>query len=217
MTLSALYTFGSLVFAVSSHVIPSFSKRRVLPAPISFAPSENFEGIDGSWNTFAIRAGNPAQVSRVLVSTTSQQTWVVDARGCQPNDNVCAQSRGGLFVSNKSTTWQEQGFYKLYIEKKLGFDGVGMFGYDTVALGYLGEGGPSLQHQILGAFAVPDFWFGHFGVHPKTTNFTDLSDNVPSYMSTLKSQSLIPSVSWGYTQGASYRMDYTEGDIGEIN
>jgi len=185
------------------------SKRtNIIPAPISVPPTENWEGIDGEWNTFAVRVGDPPQFSRVLISTTSQQTWVVDPRGCPSNDTrtpSCTNSRGGVFSSNKSSTWAEEGIYYLGIEKTLELSGMGRYGYDQMALGYLGQGGPLLKHQVIGAIATEDFWFGHFGLHPKTTNFTSLLDNIPSFMSTLRTQNLIPSVSWGYTQGALYR------------
>jgi hypothetical protein len=208
MMLFALYALGILAAVVDCLAAAPLSKTRtVIPPPISITPAENWEGIDGDWNTFAIRVGNPAEVVRVLVSTTSQVVWVVDPRACVfvTDKNTCADSRGGLFYSNISTTWQEEGLFDLYIDRNLNLTGNGMFGYDSVALGYLGQGGPNLQHQIVGSIAVEDFWFGHFGLHPKTTNFTDLSENVPSFMSTLKAQNLIPSVSWGYTQGAPYR------------
>jgi hypothetical protein len=208
MVLSALYAFGVLVVLGNRvKAVPSIERRATIPAPISLTPAENWEGIDGSWNTFAIRIGDPQQVVRVLISTTSQQTWVIDPLACTyaADKNACTDSRGDLFSRNKSTTWQEEGLYDLYIEHNLYLSGNADFGFDSVALGYLGQGGPNLKHQIVGALAVEDFWLGHFGIHPKSTNFTDLGDNVPSYMSTLKSQNLLPSVSWGYTQGAPYR------------
>lgn len=40
---------------------------------------------------------------------------------------------------------------------------------------------------------------------PKPTNFTDFDTPQSSFMSTLRSQSLIPSLSYGYTAGAHYR------------
>jgi hypothetical protein len=207
MMLFAFYAIFFLAVGANCLVMAPLNKRRTIPPPLSITPSENWEGIDGDWNTFVIRVGNPAQVVRVLVSTTSQVVWVIAPRAClyETDKNTCGGLRGGLFYSNKSSTWQEEGIFDLYIEHQLNMTGTGLFGYDSVALGYVGQGGPSLQHQVVGNVAVEDFWFGHFGLHPKTTNFTDLSDNVPSYMSTLRAQNLIPSVSWGYTQGASYR------------
>ncbi|KAF1982738.1 acid protease, partial [Aulographum hederae CBS 113979] len=173
------------------------------PAPIAFAPDQNWEGIDGTWNTFTIGTGTPPQYTRVLISTTSQQTWVVLPAGC-PGDPACFP-RGYSFNYSLSQTWDPIGTYDFYIEKQLGYEGNAAYGYDTVSLGGYGEGGPSLPNMTVGAFAVESFWFGHFGLHPKPTNFTNFTDGSPSYMHTLKEQDIIPSVSFAYTAGAQYR------------
>lgn len=52
------------------------------PAPISFAPSQEWRGNDGSWSTFVVRIGSPEQVFEVLISTTSQEIWVVGVGRC---------------------------------------------------------------------------------------------------------------------------------------
>ena len=49
-----------------------------------------------------------------------------------------------------------------------------------------------------------NFMFGILGLGPGTTNFDDFNDPQPSFMWTLKNQSLIPSLSYGYYAGASY-------------
>lgn len=46
---------------------------------------------------------------------------------------------------------------------------------------------------------------GVFGLGPIPTNFSDFNDPQPSYMYSIKNQSLIPSLSYGYTAGAPYR------------
>lgn len=186
------------------------SRTNTVPAPLSIAPAENWEGFDGQWNTFALRVGTPAQVIRVYISTASQQTWVVAPIGCTGwNQTECDSRRGSDFNSNFSSTWTEQGKYELWIESNLGFDkpeDVGLFGYDTVGLGYQGEGGPTLDKQVVGAISTYDFFYGHFGINPKPTNWTaDFSDPYPSYITSLKNESQIPSVSWAYTAGAQYR------------
>ncbi|KAF2399499.1 acid protease [Trichodelitschia bisporula] len=179
-----------------------------LPPPISFAPAQNWEGINGQWNTFALRIGSPEQVVRVYVSTASQQTWVVDPRGCPddtPTNTTCTDSRGETFDLNKSKTWRPQGLYDLWIEGNLDLYGNGEYGFDTVGLGYPGEGGPVMTGQIVGAIATPDFNYGHLGINPKSTNFTNFTTQSPSFITSLKERNLIPSVSWGYTAGAAYR------------
>jgi hypothetical protein len=155
-----------------------------------------------------LRIGSPEQTVRVIISTASQQIWAVDPRGCNPDDNTttnCPDARGTTFNYETSTTWKPQGLYDLWIEQNLGLQGNAEYGFDTVGLGYPGESGVTLKDQTVGALATPQFYFGHFGINPKPTNFTNYTSQSPSFMTTLKEQSLIPSVSWGYTAGAIYR------------
>lgn len=198
---------------------PSLADDKNLPAPISVAPDQNWEGIDGSWNTFSLRVGTPYQPVHVFVSTASQQTWTVAKYACMHSqtdpatntttvkqDTDCYDSRGWTFDSNTSTSWRYNGFYQLWIEKNLDLAGNGQYGWDTVGLGLPGEEGPTLTNTTVGTIISSDFWLGHFGVNPKPTNFTNFTDPSPSYMSLLFEQNQIPSVSFGYTAGAQYRM-----------
>jgi len=194
-----------------------------LPAPITVAPDQDWEGIDGKWNTFSLRVGTPYQPVHVFVSTASQQTWVVNKLACLYNetdqatnttfetqDTDCYNGRGWTFNSSDSTSWDYNGFYQLWIEKNLELAGNGRYGWDTVGLGLPGEEGPTLLNTTVGTIITSDFWLGHFGVNPKPTNFTNFTDPSPSYMSLLFDQKHIPSVSFGYTAGAQYRTSMHE-------
>ena len=151
--------------------------------------------------------GTPSQNVEVLISTASDQTWVVVGLGCTFNSppSDCASLRGNLYNPNVSSTWTEIDIYVLNLESNLNYTGNGEFGFDTVALGWQGSGGPNLTHQIVGGIADTDFFLGYFGLTPRPTNFTTFNDPHPSYLHNLKNQSLIPSESWGYTAGAHYR------------
>ena len=143
---------------------------------------------------------------RVFASWMSYQTWTVHPRGCQGvNISDCEASRGGFLTTNQSSTWDDVGLYAFEIETNLGMTGNGYFGYDVVGLGGIGEQGPTLQNTTVGNFAVTDYWIGYFGLNPKPTNWTSFENGATSYMTQLKQQSLIPSVSFGYTAGAPYR------------
>jgi hypothetical protein len=188
-----------------------------VPAPLSLQPSQNWEGIDGSWNTFPLRIGTPEQYTRALISTASQQTWAVFEKACMVNqtdpdngsrlvlDRTCYEDRGRTFNMSTSTTWKNIGFFQLWLEKNLGLWGNGKYGYDTVGLGYTANEGPTIKNTTVGALITENFWLGHFGLNPKPTNFSAFSDPSPSYMTYLFEQAKIPSVSWGYTAGAQYR------------
>ena len=129
-------------------------------------------------------------------------------QGCPSGDSSCPEERGDLFNNATSSTWKAQGYYHLILEENLGIDGVGYFGNDTVGLGIQGSGGPTLENQVVGGIATENYYLGVLGVNPKPINFTSLDEGQPSYISSLKEQSLIPSVSFGYTAGAQYSMSF---------
>ncbi|EMC92474.1 hypothetical protein BAUCODRAFT_78428 [Baudoinia panamericana UAMH 10762] len=178
-----------------------------LPSPIAFAPDQNWDGIDGSWSTFTLRIGTPAQYVRTFVSFAAYQTWAVLPQGCQSASdyNGCMSARGGVYNQSASSTFENIGIYDLWIEENLGLIGNAIFGYDAVGLGGNGENGPTLKNTTVGGLAVPTFYLGVFGVNPKPTNWTSFNDPAPSYMTQLKEEKLIASVSASYTAGAPYR------------
>lgn len=173
------------------------------------------DGNDGPWSTFNIHLGNPQQVARVLVSTTVGETWVISANstqgGCIKTDpSSCNWDRGVLYNMNKSTTWQDQGIFALGDEVNLpDYDGpfdVGDYGFDSLGLGLPGSGGLTLDNMVVSALATKDFFIGNLGLNPAPTNLSEnFDDPRPSFLSSLKSQGHIPSLSYGYSAGNQYR------------
>ena len=93
------------------------------------------------------------------------------------------------------------------LEANLGYSDTAAWGFDTVALGFSDAfGGPKLENQVIATFANDDYFIGTFGLNQQPTNFTNLTSPHPSFLTTLKAKNLIPSLSWGYTAGARYRM-----------
>jgi hypothetical protein len=201
---SFLSRCGAYAYAIDVLEPRDTKNNASLPDPFSFSPSQYWDGIDGQWNTFDLRVGTPSQWVRVLASTASQQTWTVFKQAC--TDTTCFDSRGRTYYNNDSSTWHDRGYYQLWLEKNLNFTGNGLFGYDTVGLGLPGYEGPTLLNTTVGELVSKDFWLGHFGLNAKPTNFTAFEEPSPSYMSYLFQQNLIPSMSFGYTAGAQYRM-----------
>lgn len=120
-----------------------------------------------------IQVGTPAQNVKTLISTAGYQTWAVLPQGCTSSDPpTCGISRGGEFRPNKSTTWvannvTSKGIFSLGLELNLGYAGNnGEYGYDTVALGWQGSGGPSLDQQIVAGIATKQLYLGIFGLIP---------------------------------------------------
>jgi hypothetical protein len=106
-----------------------------------------------------------------------------------------------------------------YYESFLNLTGNAYYGFDTLTLGVPGANLPSLDNQIIAGIATNDYWLGYLGLSPIPFNFssqndaTSMRDPQPSFLSNLKNQSLIPSLSWGYTAGASYRDDPAFGSL----
>lgn len=174
------------------------------------------DGPDGEWSTFTLRVGTPAQNVRVLISTASQSTWVVVPEGCGESDASCQEARGATFDYNVSSTWAQQGYGSLLYEQNLGLDGDGLWGNDTLGLGVQGSGGPTLNNQAIAGIKTNDFYVGMFGVNPKPIKNTGLGTQQDSYMASLKKQSFIPSIAFGYTAGAQYRKFYSETEFCEL-
>ena len=160
-----------------------------------------------------MRVGTPAQNVRVFISTSSPDTWIVLPAGCSVGDSTCLDSRGGTFNYNASSTWSQHGFYEISSEQNLNNAVQAVFGNETVGLGIQGSGGPTLSDQIVAAFTDEEFYLGMFGLSTASTNFTPQDSGRPSFMSSLKNQSLIPSLSFGYTAGAKYRLKQVLGSL----
>lgn len=132
-----------------------------------------------------------------------------------PSLSNCADRRGGLFYSNRSTSWTTQGLangqdgaiYELetYEESFLGRAGNGSYGFETLSLGLSGSNLPSLNKQVVAQIWTNYYFLGSLGISPYPINFTSLDTPQRSMLSTLRNQSLIPSLSWAYTAGAVYK------------
>lgn len=201
----------AILATTTSHATATSLRARAntstLPAPLAFNPDQNWDGIDGKWSSFTLRVGTPQQFIRTFLSFAVYQTWGVLPQGCQAaaNEQQCADARGWIYDQNASSTRQPIGLYDLYVENKMGYGGNARYVYDVVGLGGEGEGGPTLANTTIGGFAVEDFYLGIFGINPKPTNFSSFNEPSPSYMTQLKEQRQIPSISFGYTAGAHYR------------
>ncbi|OIW24827.1 acid protease [Coniochaeta ligniaria NRRL 30616] len=198
------------------------------PQALVIPASQYFEGIDGPWSTFDIRVGTPRagtaeQYLRVLVSTASPETMVVVSDGgCStsvfatvPAD--CAVSRGNLFNLSSSSTWHDMGIYGINqngigLEANLGYSERAQFGLDTLGIGLQG---PSLGNQTVAGIATTEpFYLGIFGLNNQPVNYTQLGNySAPSFLTTLKDQNKIPSLSWSYTAGARYRLKTVYGQL----
>ena len=170
------------------------------PAAISIPVRTDWFGYDGNWSPVSVRVGTPPQWVDLFVSTASQETWVVGNGGCD-GTTECLSKRGGVFQSNASSTWIDQGPFVLGLDPQLGFGGAGIYGFDNISL----SDSVSVPSQVVGIINTTDYWLGFFGLGVEPTNFT--SADKPTFLdSMVETMSLIPSHSYGYTAGAYYRM-----------
>ena len=160
-----------------------------------------------------MQVGSPAQNVRVFASTSSPDTWVVRSYGCVPDDAACLEDRGRPFNPNSSTTWDETGYYDLKVDQNEATSIRGQVGNDTIGLGVQGSGGPILKNQIVATYTDPSLHLGLFGLNPAPTNLSASDQGRPSYMTTLRQKELIPSLSFGYTAGAQYRLKQVFGSL----
>jgi hypothetical protein len=154
---------------------------------------------------------------------------VIRPEGCEqvnPNITGCDDSRGLLFDPEKSTSWTTErldngGLFELntYYEGFLNLTGKAYYGFETLTLGVTGSDLPSLDHQVIAGIATNHYWLGSLGLSPIPFNFSSLNDSAsvrdpqPSFLSELRNHSMIPSLSWAYTAGASYRPDPVFGSL----
>lgn len=170
------------------------------PTAVSVPVRSNWYGLDGLWSPVSVRVGMSPQWVDLFVSTAGQETLVVGSAGCDPSDTKCPPARGGLFYSNKSSTWVDQGTFGLGLDPQLGFDGDGLYGLDSIAL----DDKLSVPSQIVAVLNTTDYFLGFFGLGVQPTNIT--STDQPTFLASMvENKSLIPSHSYGYTAGAHYR------------
>ncbi|KAJ6113554.1 hypothetical protein N7523_006871 [Penicillium sp. IBT 18751x] len=132
-----------------------------------------------------------------------------------PSD--CAVSRGTLFNANQSSSWHELGLFGINqngvgLEANLGYYQRAEFALDTLSVGLTG---PTLKNQTVAGIATPEpFYLGIFGLNSQPVNFTSLGNfSSPSFITTLKNEGTIPSLSWSYTAGAKYRLKKVYGQL----
>lgn len=172
------------------------------PSPVSIPVRTDWFGYDGNWSPVSIRVGTPPQWVDLFVSTASQETWVIGNGGCD-GTSECLTKRGGVFQSNASSTWANQGPFVLGLDPQLGFSGNGIYGFDNISL----SDEISVPSQVVGVINTTEYWLGFFGLGVEPTNFT--SADKPTFLdSMVETMSLIPSHSYGYTAGAYYRKLY---------
>ncbi|KAK7532016.1 aspartic peptidase domain-containing protein [Phyllosticta citribraziliensis] len=184
-------------------------KESKIPA-IPIKETQLFDGPDKSWSTFWLNIGNSTTDIRVLPSTSLSWIVAINSVGCENGSEDCQDSRGQFY--NPETA--------------------------AAPLGNVGMGSSTLQEPSINASLVSDYvsfpeslknihavsqaianigqieyWVGLFPLNPRTNSVSAISNKYPSLLQTLKNQSQIPSLSWGYTAGANYKSSKVYGSL----
>lgn len=195
------------------------------PQPFVVPPSQQFDGNDGSWSTFIVSVGTPGQDFRVLPSTKGAVTYLVAPEGCLPgvDPEGCPEARGAEvfrsaqnigFQTNASTTWSAIGQYDVDLEQALNYASRGLFGFDRVQLGSAATTRSLyMDNQIVAGIADPDYYLGLLPLGTADSSFSSLSESVDSLIYQLRNASKIPSLSYAYTAGATYRLKSVFGSL----
>lgn len=158
-------------------------------------------GNDGNWSPITLQLGTSVQALDLIPSTTGQEILVVGVEGCDGTIQ-CETARGGTFAANESTTFKSLGTYNLGLDPSLGVPGAGYYGLDTVTL----NSEVSLTDQLIGVVNSTQYWLGSLGLG--TDNTTTGTAHTNSLLESLAAgaKAVIPSLSYGFTMGASYRL-----------
>lgn len=169
-------------------------------------------GDDGSWSAVSIRVGTPAQWVDVMVSTVSSETWLVSNDGCPTGSSDCQSVRGGVFEPENSTSWKAEGYFEFGVDLALGNTGYAEYGLDTIEFGTTGV---SLTNAIIGTFNdtgtvnTTQNFLGFFGLGIVPGSFDNVV-TLSAISDLVEKKGAIPSHSYGYTAGASYRTSSAE-------
>lgn len=197
---------AGLLSVLSCALVATAANVTNLGKPLSVPASQYWDGKDGPWSTFRIEIGTPPQQIRVLPASSQSSSWVILPEACTSSTiSDCAPKRGRTYLRNESSTWTEYGPYELntFIQKRVGLNGDGLYGYEKLTLGWAGDAGPTLDRQMVAGIISEDFYLASLALNPRPNNFTDFNNPIPSLIQSLRnSTNPIPSNAWSYTAGA---------------
>lgn len=181
--------------------------RATNPQAVSVPFGPNFLGYDGLWSPAQIRVGTPEQYLLVFPSTVSSETWVAGPGLC--TDPTCASRRGGIFYTGNSTTWRPLGQYELGYSALTETTQVGTYGFDNISI----SDTLSASNQIVAVVDNIQQWNGELGMGVAETRFTNNTNYLPFLSTLVQNDSAIPSHSYSYTAGASYKGSGLPGSL----
>ncbi|PVH93309.1 acid protease [Periconia macrospinosa] len=187
-----------------------------LPKPVALSPSGEFDGNDGRWSSFYVNIGDADATGRgqnfkVLISTSSPLTLVPSqASWCNPD---CAAKRGAQifdgsqsqgFDPEKSQSWKDAGIFNLPLPHWWSEGDINAtYGSENVGLGESSKDSPILTQQYVARYDSQKLFMGSFGL--SQTSIKSGTGSQPPFLVNFAGFNNIPSISYGYGAGASYR------------
>ncbi|KAH9213979.1 aspartic peptidase domain-containing protein [Leptodontidium sp. 2 PMI_412] len=172
--------------------------------PMEIYPTQDWDGNDGPWYSFAVKVGTPPQTQKLFISTSARNILLVNPSGCLSADTSnCATLRGGIFNPARSTTWVPNlvrginATYPISEDPSLGYNSNGTFGVDDVAFPFFGTDFGAASNQNIGGFSDTNSYLELFGIYPWSTTFSSYED--PVWFDT---ESLLGLHSWNPSQAS---------------
>ncbi|KAL7788941.1 aspartic peptidase domain-containing protein [Trichoderma ceciliae] len=173
------------------------------PAPVAFDAGE-WLGIDGNWSTIKVLLGSNSDLVNVLLSTSLSEFWAIGPGGCLKKEPHCTAARGGIYTPLASKHWSYMGIWQLGLDY-LGYGGNGQYGLDTLnAYSTITDIGFGMSNVLMSTINTTDYYIGLFGLGITQGNFGHEVAQSPLTQA-VHTFGWIPSYSYGYTAGASYR------------
>ncbi|KAI6490887.1 hypothetical protein MCOR11_007325 [Pyricularia oryzae] len=164
-------------------------------------PSQKWVEIDGTWSSFEVNLGYPAQPVQLLVSTTISEVWAIGRGGCPPNSNACATERGNTYNAPDSQSYASLGAWELGLASS-GFSDTGDYGLDKLAMFNSLEGETiSINNALIASINTTDYYQGYIGLGVIRGRFGDRM-TTPLISQMVEEYGFIASNSYGYTAGA---------------
>ncbi|KAG5977701.1 hypothetical protein E4U55_006602 [Claviceps digitariae] len=138
--------------------------------------------------------------------TSISEFWAVGPGGCPDKTNQldCTTNRGGIYHPSDSKKWSGLGTWQLGLPD-LGTGASGQYGFDTIlASSPITNVAFGMSDVLMSAISSTDYYLGYFGVGIRSGSFGDVVAT-PPLRQAVSSFGWIPSYSYGYTAGASYR------------
>jgi hypothetical protein len=183
----------------------------------------------GSWSTFEITVGSPAQTFNVLISLTALGSWLAIPDGCSTSDQTvpanCSVERGAQlgsqgWQSSQSTSYQGLADIDLSLNSDISINALGPnpdYNYNLTLDGGSHFGLDKLQFTVdstssstLAASSAPIYGITDYIFYVDTVGLGYGSLQIPgskevsSLLQILSNSSEISGNSVGYTAGASY-------------